>query len=87
MENFSRLILSLIEENVKEIFTVENGDWLIVQRYLSKENPKDPRLFLPRVNPEALHWSRGERDFGIILKTLLILIWRYGATLAGLEDF
>ncbi|MEK7634268.1 MAG: hypothetical protein AAB396_00060 [Patescibacteria group bacterium] len=68
MENFSDNLKALLRGDVKEIFTVENGDWLIVQRYLSKENPKDPRLFLPRVNPEALHWSRGERDFGNYFK-------------------
>jgi hypothetical protein len=39
------------------------GEWLIVQRYLWKENPNDERLLLPRVNPESLHWARGERDF------------------------
>ena len=33
-----------------------------MQRYLWKENPEDPRLLLPRVNPEAMHWARGERD-------------------------
>ena len=68
MENFSDNLKALLRGDVKEIFTVENGDWLIVQRYLSKENPKDPRLFLPRVNPEALHWLRGERDFGAYFK-------------------
>ena len=38
------------------------GGIRIVQRYLAKENPNDPRLFMPRVNPESLHWMRGERD-------------------------
>ena len=68
IENFSDNLKSLLRGDVKEIFTVENKDWLIVQRYLSKENPKDPRLFLPRVNPESLHWLRGERDFGNYFK-------------------
>ena len=38
------------------------GEWLIVQRYLYKEDPNDPRLYIPRVNPESIHWMRGERD-------------------------
>ena len=42
--------------------SVTKGEWLIVQRYLWKENHKDPRLSLPRVNPEALHWHKGEQD-------------------------
>jgi len=48
--------------DVKEVSSAEKGEWLIVQRYLFKENPNDPRLFLPRVNPESMHWFRGERD-------------------------
>lgn len=34
--------------------------FLIVQRYLAKEDPSDPRLFEPHVNPEAVHWARVE---------------------------
>jgi hypothetical protein len=36
--------------------------WRIVQRYLSKDNPDDFRLFEPHVNPEADHWWRAEED-------------------------
>lgn len=32
-------------------------NWLVVQRYLEKDNPNDPRLFVPHVNPEAIHWE------------------------------
>lgn len=32
--------------------------WVIMQRYLAKENPHDPRLSIPHVSPEALHWGR-----------------------------
>lgn len=79
MENFSNNLKALLRGDVEEIFTAENGDWLIVQRYLYKESPKDPRLFLPRVNPESLHWSRGERDFGTYFKNTLysdLAIWK-----------
>jgi hypothetical protein len=48
--------------DVLEKNSVESGKWLIVQRYLAKENVDDPRLLLPRVNPESMHWARGERD-------------------------
>jgi hypothetical protein len=60
--NFAEHLKSLLRGDVKDVFQSEPGDWLIVQRYLAKENPQDPRLLLPRVNPEALHWLRGERD-------------------------
>ncbi len=60
--DFAERLKSFLRGDVKEIFHSEPGEWLIVQRYLAKDNPKDPRLILPRVNPESLHWLRGERD-------------------------
>ena len=36
--------------------------WLIVQRYLAKIDQQHPLLFVPHVNPEALHWRHMERD-------------------------
>ncbi|MDE2001168.1 MAG: hypothetical protein KGI60_01210 [Patescibacteria group bacterium] len=35
-------------------------NFLIVQRYLAKDDENDWRLFEPHVNPEALHWQRAE---------------------------
>ncbi len=61
-KDFSSRLNSLLRGDVLNTMTVAPGQWLIVQRYLAKENPNDPRLFLPRVNPESLHWMRGERD-------------------------
>jgi hypothetical protein len=61
-DQFAEKLKMLLRGDVKEAHAVKSGEWLIVQRYLAKENPDDPRLFIPRVNPEVLHWSRGERD-------------------------
>jgi hypothetical protein len=36
--------------------------WLVVQRYLAKDDEHDWRLAVPRVNPEALHWLKAEED-------------------------
>src|SRR3989344_381028 len=36
--------------------------WMIVQRYLAKEDLYDWRLFEPHVNPEAIHWTKAEDD-------------------------
>ena len=36
------------------------SQWLIIQRYLAKEDENDWRLFEPHVNPEAIHWRRAE---------------------------
>ncbi len=60
--DFAEKLKALLRGDVPEINEVRPGEWLIVQRYLWKEDPKDPRLFLPRVNPESMHWMRGERD-------------------------
>ena len=35
--------------------------WLVVQRYLSKDDESDWRLFVPHINPEAIHWSKAEQ--------------------------
>ena len=35
--------------------------WLIVQRYLSKDDENDKRLFIPHVNPEAIHWRKAQK--------------------------
>jgi len=61
-KDFAAHLKALLRGDVKEVGAMKEGEWLIVQRYLFKENPNDPRLFLPRVNPESLHWMRGERD-------------------------
>src|SRR3989344_3442714 len=61
-KDFSERLKSLLRGDVPMVAKLEDNEWLIVQRYLAKENPNDPRLFMPRVNPESLHWMRGERD-------------------------
>ncbi|MBI4094390.1 MAG: hypothetical protein HY436_01125, partial [Candidatus Liptonbacteria bacterium] len=46
--DFPERFKALLRGDVKEIRGVGEAEWLIVQRYLFKENPRDPRLFLPR---------------------------------------
>ncbi|MBI2465974.1 MAG: hypothetical protein HYV66_01955 [Candidatus Sungbacteria bacterium] len=69
--DFAEKFKSLLRGDIKELKDVnQENAWLIVQRYLVKENPQDPRLFQPRVNPESIHWTKGERDLaGISEKT------------------
>lgn len=67
-ENFAEHFKALLRGDVPEAEKVKEGEWLIVQRYLWKENPTDPRLRMPRVNPESMHWSRGERDLANYFK-------------------
>lgn len=59
---FMNHVKSALRGDVRDIKDTSDGEWLIVQRYLVKENPSDPRLLLPRVNPESMHWRRGELD-------------------------
>ncbi len=60
--NFAGNLKELLRGDVPENKSVGPGEWLMVQRYLWKIDPQDPRLFLPRVNPESVHWARGQRD-------------------------
>ncbi len=65
--DFAEKFKSLLRGDVKELTDVsQKNTWLIVQRYLVKDNPQDPRLFQPRVNPESIHWTKGERDLASI---------------------
>lgn len=66
---FSQILKSLLRGDVPEKTSVLPGEWLIVQRYLWKEDLKDPRLLLPRVNPESLHWRKGESDLVVFGKS------------------
>lgn len=61
-KDFGERLKSSLRGDVPEKSIVEPGEWLIIQRYLWKENLDDPRLFLPRVNPESLHWHKAEKD-------------------------
>ncbi len=84
-KDFSLKLISLLRGDVSEKTSVEKGEWLIVQRYLWKENPEDPRLFLPRVNPESMHWMRAERnlfDFGKAVLGTDFSIWKNHAWVA-----
>lgn len=53
--------------------------WLIIQRYLAKDDPRDPRLFVPHVNPEAIHWAKAQEQmaaFSYQYGTLQYHLWR-----------
>jgi len=63
LPDFAFKLEALLRGDVKELTDLkQKNNWLIVQRYLVKDNPQDPRLFAPRVNPESIHWTKAERD-------------------------
>lgn len=61
--DFAARIIALFRGDVPrpEAADPDGRHWLIVQRYLAKEDERHPLLSTPHVNPEALHWKRAER--------------------------
>lgn len=67
-EDFGRKMISALKGEVGGL-PMEDGqsmNWRIVQRYLAKDDPNDPRLFEPHVNPEARHWIKAERNIAVL---------------------
>jgi hypothetical protein len=62
-KTFSKNVVSLLSGFVLDSPPPpsDKSRWLIVQRYLAKDDENDWRLFVPHLNPEALHWERAER--------------------------
>lgn len=62
-KNFSKNLISLLRGDVFDEIAPKTDKlrWLVVQRYLAKDDENDWRLFMPHINPEALHWERMER--------------------------
>ena len=63
-DTFSYHLAALLRGDVIDhpMPTSDRSVWLVVQRYLAKEDEYDWRLHVPHINPEALHWSRAEND-------------------------
>lgn len=67
-ENFVKNLKSLLRGDVLDILNSKfqvlssKADWLIIQRYLAKDDENDPRLFMPHVNPEAEHWYKAQES-------------------------
>jgi len=65
---FSGKFVSALRGDVRESAPdLENiVSWVIMQRYLAKENPTDPRLMVPHISPEALHWARASANLAAL---------------------
>ena len=62
---FSSKLTSALRGDVMDDRFVEEDrgkKWMIVQRYLAKDDLFDWRLFEPHVNPEAIHWTKAAQD-------------------------
>jgi hypothetical protein len=63
-KEFSKDFISLLRGDVLKTLPPAAKDdccsFMIIQRYLAKDDENDHRLFLPHVNPEAFHWDKAE---------------------------
>lgn len=87
-QDFPEKVASLLRGDVPETSSSHSGEWFIIQRYLGKENPADPRLLVPHVNPESVHWMRAERDiadYATEYPELCVALWR-GMDFVGEEN-
>lgn len=60
-QTFAQNYISLLRGDVIEkpfLATDDRTLWLVVQRYLAKDDENDWRLFAPHINPEAMHWQK-----------------------------
>jgi len=60
--DFAEKFTALLRGDVLDERPQESKTWLIVQRYLAKDDESDWRLFYPHLNPEAVHWQKAESD-------------------------
>lgn len=70
-DTFSRKLISSLRGDVRDTRFADQDrgkKWMIVQRYLAKDDPYDWRLFEPHVNPEAIHWTKAEDDVARLSK-------------------
>jgi hypothetical protein len=68
-EDFAAKFISLLRGDVsKSLPSPSTGhqSFFIIQRYLAKDDENDRRLFLPHLNPEALHWDKAEESLAKI---------------------
>lgn len=87
-EDFGDKIVSALRGDVPNVLlTKDNPDkWLIIQRYLFKEDPSDVRLGVPHINPEALYHRGGSHvllKFEKIVPDLDFKIWEHTNYLAA----
>lgn len=74
--SFSEQIISVLRGDVienrlpKQPPELGRPRFLVLQRYLAKQDEFDWRLFEPHINPEALHWQKAEIELLKINQTI-----------------
>ena len=69
---FTANLTSLLRGDVTERHFPDSDRslWLVVHRNLAKDDENDWRLFVPHINPEALHWLKAEDSLSKVGLTL-----------------
>lgn len=63
LPSFGANLVKLLSGAVGTAVLPKDGlQWRIIQRYLAKIDPQDPRLFESHVNPETVHWLKAEKE-------------------------
>ncbi|MBU1091603.1 hypothetical protein KKA27_01960 [Patescibacteria group bacterium] len=81
-DNFAERLVGFLRGDVPDEKVPEadlGKKWMIVQRYLAKDDENDWRLFEPHVNPEAVHWKKTEdgiSKIGGIVDSVDLSFWR-----------
>lgn len=63
---FSSDLASLLRGDVLKNRPKEKNAWLVIQRYLEKDDPRDWRLFFPHLNTESLLYSKAYLKLGAL---------------------
>lgn len=85
LPNYGQNLVKLVSGQVLSSPLSKDGvRWRIIQRYLAKTDPQDPRLFEAHVNPETVHWLKAEREMDALAQKnpqLKLDFWK------GVDDF
>jgi hypothetical protein len=66
-DDFAAKMIVLLKGETSGVYSSFSGDnWLILPRYLAKDDENDTRLFTPHVSPEAFHWEKAERMLAVM---------------------
>ncbi len=81
--NFGTNLVRLLSGQFELVAPKGKFNWRILQRYLAKIDPQDPRLFDPHVNSETIHWMKAEKEIDklAVEKNLKMEFWQ------GTDDF
>ena len=89
-ETFPSNFISLLRGDIVGQKPPENPhkiSWLVVQRYLAKDDENDWRLFYPHVNPETVHWEKAMAQLTALSGKLSINDFSFWRGLDAVGDY